>query len=170
VELVAACRAVAEKFAAEFAAAECTLEIESASLIRIAADPTHVRIVLSELLRNGLEAVGERGRVVVSVSTHEQDGAAWGILRVCDNGRGLSATDREHLFDPFYSGRQAGRGLGFGLSKAWRIVTLHGGRIEVDSPPQGGATFTIHWPAVPNPHDDACSSPDWNSHAEPCPA
>jgi len=71
------------------------------------------------------------------------------ILSISDDGPGLSPADREHLFDPFYSGRQAGRGLGFGLAKAWRIVTLHGGQIEVVSPEKGGVLFTIFWPAAP---------------------
>jgi len=53
---------------------------------------------------------------------------------------------RRHLFDPFYSGREAGRGLGFGLSKAWRIVSEHGGRIDVDNAPQHGAVFRIWLP------------------------
>jgi signal transduction histidine kinase len=69
------------------------------------------------------------------------------MFSISDNGPGLSAGDREHLFDLFYSGRQAGRGLGFGLSKAWRIVTLHGGTIEVASPAAGGVTLTVSWPA-----------------------
>jgi signal transduction histidine kinase len=52
------------------------------------------------------------------------------------------------VFDPFFSARQAGRGLGLGLSKCWRIVTNHGGRIEVESEPGRGARFTIKLPAI----------------------
>lgn len=63
-----------------------------------------------------------------------------------DDGPGISEEVRRHLFDPFYSGRGAGRGLGLGLSKCWRIVRNHGGRVEVDSPLGGGATFTIWLP------------------------
>jgi hypothetical protein len=68
-------------------------------------------------------------------------------LAVVDNGPGLTDLEREHLFDPFFSGRQAGRGLGFGLPKAWRIITLHGGRIEFEASAMGGAKFIVHWPA-----------------------
>jgi signal transduction histidine kinase len=64
-------------------------------------------------------------------------------IHVRDDGPGLKPEERRHAFDPFYSARQAGRGLGLGLSKAWRIVTNHGGRIEVQSQPGSGATFTI---------------------------
>lgn len=68
-------------------------------------------------------------------------------IRVSDDGPGITDEVRRHLFDPYYSGRQAGRGLGLGLSKAWRIVvTNHGGTIDVDSQPGHGATFTVHLP------------------------
>ena len=71
------------------------------------------------------------------------------ILSVTDNGPGLSEKDRAHLFDPFYSGRDAGRGLGFGLCKCWRIVSGHGGTIEVDSVPHVATTFRVVWPDEP---------------------
>jgi signal transduction histidine kinase len=67
-------------------------------------------------------------------------------LSVSDTGPGIPPSVRPHIFDPFYSGREAGRGLGLGLSKAWRIVTLHGGTLAVDSPAGGGAVFTIALP------------------------
>jgi signal transduction histidine kinase len=68
------------------------------------------------------------------------------LLTVTDTGPGIPPHIRPHIFDPFYSGREAGRGLGLGLSKAWRIVDLHGGRIDVESPSEGGARFTVVMP------------------------
>ena len=65
---------------------------------------------------------------------------------VRDDGPGITPEERQHIFDPFYSARQAGRGLGLGLSKCWRIVTNHGGSIEVASQPGRGAAFTIALP------------------------
>ena len=70
---------------------------------------------------------------------------------VADNGPGIPAEARPHIFDPFFSGREAGRGLGLGLSKCWRIVTEHGGRIEVEGNRTGeigrrGARFKIALP------------------------
>jgi C4-dicarboxylate-specific signal transduction histidine kinase len=50
------------------------------------------------------------------------------------------------MFDPFYSGREAGRGLGFGLSKCWRIVTDHGGDVVVGQPRTGGTEIAIRLP------------------------
>jgi signal transduction histidine kinase len=152
-ELAAICREVAEKFTADVSARGGLLEVRAPAETAIFADPVQLRVVLGALLRNSVEAIGEAGRIVVSASAVEKSARPWALLRIGDNGRGLSEADREHLFDPFYSGRQAGRGLGFGLPKAWRIITLHGGRIEVESPADegAGAAFTIHWPAAAPP-------------------
>ena len=63
------------------------------------------------------------------------------LLTVTDTGPGIPPDIRPHIFDPFFSGREAGRGLGLGLSKAWRIINLHGGQIDVESPANQGTTF-----------------------------
>jgi len=65
---------------------------------------------------------------------------------VRDNGPGVSADARSSMFNPFYSGREAGRGLGLGLSKCWRIITLHGGSISLDDTYSDGARFVIRLP------------------------
>jgi hypothetical protein len=108
----------------------------------IEADPVQLNVALHAVCRNALEAIGRDGRIEIAVS-----GSASRVeIRVTDDGPGILPEQRRHLFDPFYSARQAGRGLGFGLSKAWRIVTNHGGKIEVESEPGKGATFTISLP------------------------
>jgi len=111
-----------------------TLEIE--------ADGTQLTVALRAMCQNSLEAIGRQGRIEISVQ--QEDGQA--TIRVSDDGPGMTPEERRHVFDPYYSARQAGRGLGLGLSKAWRIVTNHGGRIDVDSQPGQGATFTITLP------------------------
>ena len=67
-------------------------------------------------------------------------------IEVTDNGAGLDERSQRHLFDPFFSGREAGRGLGLGLSKCWRIMELHGGQIAVQSKPGCGTTVTLRLP------------------------
>ncbi len=67
-------------------------------------------------------------------------------LSVSDTGPSIPPEIRPHIFDPFFSGREAGRGLGLGLSKAWRIVNLHDGQILVDCSLGQGAKFTITLP------------------------
>lgn len=67
-----------------------------------------------------------------------------------DNGPGISPEARTRLFDPFFSTRPVGKGIGLGLSIAHGIVADYSGRIEVDSTPGQGATFTIVLPATPS--------------------
>ncbi|MEN1678217.1 MAG: HAMP domain-containing sensor histidine kinase [Planctomycetota bacterium] len=110
----------------------------------VCGDRTHLGVAIGALIENAIEAVSPGGEVNVSWRTAAEQFE----IAVRDNGPGVSAEERERLFDPFYSGREAGRGLGFGLCKCWRIVTDHGGTITVESPPAAGATFTI---ALPRP-------------------
>lgn len=138
---------IVEKFATEIEAAGILLETEISGPVEVFADPVQTRVAASAVIRNALEATSPGGRISCAAYVATELGKGYGVLSVCDSGHGLSDCNREHLFDPFYSGRQAGRGLGFGLSKAWRIVTNHGGRIEVASPAAGGTQFTLYWPA-----------------------
>ena len=129
---------------AEFAeqAAERAIELIRTGEIdpvEIEADPIQIGVVFHAILRNAIEAVGREGVVEISLQ-RSPEGAE---VSVADDGPGVLPEERRHLFDPFYSARQAGRGLGFGLSKAWRIVTNHGGQIEVESEPGEGAVFVV---------------------------
>ncbi len=111
--------------------------------LEIEADPDQIHVALSALLRNSLEAIGRDGHVEIDVAT---DGVN-AVVRVADDGPGISAEIRRHIFDPFYSARQAGRGLGLGLSKCRRIVVAnHRGSIDVESLPGRTTVFTITLP------------------------
>jgi signal transduction histidine kinase len=105
-------------------------------------DPLQMTVAVSALIENALNATSNGGRIVVTVA--EQD--ATREIRVEDDGIGFTPTDLEHAFDPFFSGRQAGRGLGFGLPKAWRIVNAAGGKIDIDSQP-GRTVVSLRLPA-----------------------
>ena len=108
----------------------------------IEADPVQINVALRAMCQNAMEAIGNGGHIEIGV---EQSGGETRI-QIRDDGPGIKPEERRHIFDPFYSARQAGRGLGLGLSKAWRIVANHGGRIEVASQPGHGTTFTITLP------------------------
>ncbi len=112
------------------------------SVSTVSADPVQLTVAVRALVQNALDALGRGGRVEVSVT------AADGHVRivVSDDGPGITPQQRQHIFEPFYSARQAGRGVGMGLCKCWRIVAAHGGRIEVESRPGCGAVFTICLP------------------------
>lgn len=112
-------------------------------------DPIQLIVALKALVRNSIEALGSGGHVVASLRLGTgENGSTPPVLEisVTDDGPGIPAAASRHLFDPFYSGREAGRGLGFGLAKCWRIVELHEGEILVDSQPGMGAAFTIRLP------------------------
>lgn len=152
-DLAAALRETVQKNSHEAERAGVRIECHApSSPVPIWADPVQLRIVLSSLLKNSLEAVSRGGEIELHAAVVAlPSGEPAALLTLRDDGAGLSSTDREHLFDPFYSGRQAGRGLGFGLSKCWRIVTLHGGTISVESAGGQGVAFTVRWPAVSMP-------------------
>jgi signal transduction histidine kinase len=110
----------------------------------LGSDPEALRHLAEILLRNALEASAEGGTIRVT------SGVEAGILRwtFLDHGRGMSATDAEHLFDPFYCGRDAGRGLGLGLSRAARTVERLGGRLKWRSTAGRGSVFQVCLPSL----------------------
>lgn len=114
--------------------------------LRLTADATQTAVALRAVIQNALEALGSDGKIEVTIS--KQRGHA--IVTIGDDGPGIPAEARPHIFEPFYSGREAGRGLGFGLSKCWRIVTDHGGQIDYIPGRPHGAIFRIRLPLVAN--------------------
>ncbi|WP_197439816.1 sensor histidine kinase [Calycomorphotria hydatis] len=96
-------------------------------------DRTQAAVLLVSLLENAINAARESGSIQVAVRYVTKHDTSWASLTVTDDGHGFAPEDERHLFDPFYSGRQAGRGLGFGLSKCWRIVKMAGGDITASN-------------------------------------
>lgn len=144
-DLAAGVRDVAARFAESCRERNIRLEVTANERVPVHADPIQVAVVLSELLRNAINASPDGG--LISLEAKVSNDNEYAILTVANSGPALTEHERTHLFDPFFSGRPAGRGLGFGLSKAWRIVTQHGGRIAVDR--IGETTrFRIQWPAA----------------------
>jgi signal transduction histidine kinase len=130
-------------------AAERGIRLESADgefTPEISGDPIQLGVALDAIVRNAIEAIDDGGRVSIAIRRSDIAGGPWAAIVVGDDGPGISAEVRRHMFDPFYSGREAGRGLGFGLSKCWRIVTDHGGQVVVHSPAGGGAEISILLP------------------------
>jgi signal transduction histidine kinase len=109
-------------------------------------DATQLAVALHAVVINALEAVGDGGHVQVDSQAITLAGESEVEISVRDDGPGISEDVRQHMFDPFFSGREAGRGLGFGLSKCWRIVTDHGGQVVVHRPANGGAQIAIRLP------------------------
>ena len=125
-------------------------------------DATQFKVVVGCLVRNAFEALPEGGDVHLHLSAgplapnaspddssdHSSEvGGGDGVrLVVTDTGRGFGADELRWAFNPFFSGRQAGRGLGFGLPNCQAIVHSLGGQIEVANRPERGAIATLWLP------------------------
>ena len=110
-------------------------------------DPDALRHLADILLRNAVQATPSGGKIQVG-SRLQKDELLWWFG---NSGRGLDSTEAAHLFDPFFCGRQAGRGLGLGLPRAARIVGSAGGRLRWTSHPGQGIVFYVHLPLPPPP-------------------
>jgi signal transduction histidine kinase len=123
--------------------------------VEIHADADALRHLAEILIRNAIQATPAGGTVHARADAGRQE-TCWTIS---DSGPGVNASEATHLFDPFYSGRQAGRGLGLGLPRAARIVGLAGGRIHWSASLGHGTSFRVHLPRNPVPRLATAESP-----------
>jgi PAS domain S-box-containing protein len=141
-------------------------------LPRVRASASQIRQVVMNLIINASEAIGDRSGILTIATeriTPEQDPAERGapnlprgdylLLRVSDNGRGMSEELRAKIFDPFFTTKPAGRGLGLAVVHA--IVRGHGGAMSVESRLGEGTTFRICLPgcAGEKEHNVAVATP-----------
>jgi PAS domain S-box-containing protein len=108
------------------------------------ADASQIRQIVMNLIINGAEAIGAEGGTV-RVSTGAADSGAEIFMQVKDSGSGMSETTKAKMFDPFFSTKFTGRGLG--LAAVSGIVRGHKGKVQVDSAPGQGTTFKVTFPA-----------------------
>lgn len=120
--------------------------ISSLESLEIDADPVQLAVALRALVRNALEGIAQAGHIQVDVRQQESPPADEVAIVVADDGSGIAPAQRTHVFEPFYSARQAGRGLGLGLSKCWQIARLHSGRIDIASQVGRGTQVTLAFP------------------------
>ena len=113
------------------------------STLWIDADPKHLNIALSALIRNGRSGPGRR----VGAGPDGLSGERLEVI-VDDSGPGPDPQSGHHLFDPFYSGRTAGRGRGLGLPAAWRLAQEHGGTVRYVPLTDGPTRFILSLPAA----------------------
>jgi len=108
------------------------------------ADAQMIEQVLVNLITNACQAMeGTKGAKFLEIASAARDGRI--VLRVSDSGPGVPPSLREKVFDPFFTTRKDGSGIG--LSFSHRIVTDHGGSLRVDTSRWGGAEFHIDLPA-----------------------
>lgn len=130
---------------AELSQAGIALTIDvAAALPEVAADEAQLRQALLNLVRNAREAMAKGGRLEVVVAARE--GAGLVVVTVADSGPGIAAAHLGQIFDPFFSTKE--RGTGLGLALVHQIVVEHGGRVEVDSGEGRGTRFSLSFPAL----------------------
>ena len=116
--------------------------------IVLTVDELQIEDAVLNLVINAIEAIDNDGLVVVSLriseNTSDEALSDEAVIEVTDDGRGISEEDLKKIFNPFFTMTTGGTGLG--LPAVRRIARLHGGRVEVNSVPGEGSTFTLHLP------------------------
>jgi two-component system NtrC family sensor kinase len=119
------------------------LVIEKAEQLPLVdVDKIQVQQTIVNIMINGAQAMPDGGRITVRTVT---DGASVSIL-IADNGTGIRKDDMAKIFQPFFTTKDAGEGTGLGLPLCKKLIEANGGRIEVESAPGSGTTFTLNFP------------------------
>jgi two-component system sensor histidine kinase HydH len=132
---------------------------DSVMMIRMEADPERVQVVhtpqvamkavvssdriiqlLLNLLKNGLQAMPDGGELRVEL----KDAKSSAIIKICDSGIGIPSESIPHIFDPFWTSKARGTGLGLALCQ--KVAHEHGGNVTVESTVGVGTTFTVTLP------------------------
>ena len=113
----------------------------------IYCSPNQIKQACVAILINASEAVLENGEILLKTSNPDEDTIK---LEITDNGIGISAEDIPHIFEPFFSTKQAVSGIGLGLPIVHGIMQSHKGKISVKSEPGNGTTISISIPLIKN--------------------
>ena len=123
------------------------------------ADPTHVEQMVMNLVVNAKDAMLDGGKLIIkteNVILNEEfcrihpDANPWmyALLTVADNGHGIDKETLDHIFEPFYTTKEVGKGTGLGLAMVYGIVKSHRGFVSCSSQPGEGTTFKVYLPTV----------------------
>lgn len=107
-------------------------------------DSDQIQQCLLNLVFNAIDAMPRGGKMTVTGGINEDDNLVW--IAISDTGHGIDHEKLPHIFEPFYSTKPDGKGVGLGLSLVYGIIREHDGTIEVDSEMGKGSTFRIRLP------------------------
>jgi nitrogen fixation/metabolism regulation signal transduction histidine kinase len=138
---------VADLYRSHQTRAEVKLDLDGEAPM-LEADRGRVRQILNNLMTNALEALDGVTAPRLEIATRFEQGqgpdAAYAIITVCDNGPGFQRELLNRVFDPYVTSKPKGTGLGLAIVK--KIVEEHGGRIDADNRPEGGARVRVVLP------------------------
>lgn len=126
-------------------AESCGIEVDyvaPATPTHLKVDPGQIGEALRMLATNACEAAAGGGRVTLEATT----AGGWAEITISDDGPGMEPLTAERACDPFFSGREAGRGIGLGLPKALRLIEASGGRLRLWSRPGQGTRSLVSLP------------------------
>ncbi|MFZ2491930.1 MAG: ATP-binding protein [Thermoanaerobaculia bacterium] len=142
----------------QLANVQADLQLEE-SLPSVRCDGSQVQQVVMNLILNGAEAI--KGGGVVHVRTSTEPDRSGVVLEVSDTGSGIPPELIDKIFNPFFTTKEDGKGVGLGLAVVYGIVQAHGGEIEVSSVVGHGTTFRVRLPLTPL---DATPPPSPDGH------
>jgi len=116
---------------------------ESAEDVKVRADPLLLREVITNLINNAIDAAPPKGRVDVITGRR---GNGWPFVTVADNGPGVADENRHHLFEPHFTTKESGTGIGLFMS--YGVVREHQGSLSYEGSKRG-AVFTVSLPPYP---------------------
>lgn len=140
------------RYALETTGIGCALELDSA-LPMVVGDRTQLEQVVLNLVNNAEQALRPRadadhGPVIAQITIRTRRENQDVILEVEDNGPGVPEGSRAHIWDPFWTTKDEGAGIGLGLTVVHGIIADHGGTISLDSADGFGARFVVRLPAT----------------------
>ncbi|MCF8035012.1 MAG: PAS domain-containing protein [Desulfarculaceae bacterium] len=129
----------------ELGGVELSLELADEPLLTW-GDSSQIQQVLTNLVFNAIEAMPEGGEL--NIRGNKSQGSQQVVLEFADTGEGIAPENLGHLFEPFFSTKSRGHGVGLGLSMVYGILREHQGNVEVESEPGQGALFRVSLPAL----------------------
>ncbi len=139
---------IAKAFEQEKRNADIRMVVDAEDGVGIEGASSQLRQVLWNLIRNAADAMPKGGTIRIQVMREEKTGGrSDSALSVADTGVGISKEEMERIFEPFFSSKPGGTGLG--LATVARIVEDHRGTIDTASRPGEGTTFTLRFPSIP---------------------
>jgi signal transduction histidine kinase len=118
------------------------IEMAVDDLPAIECNAPHIEQAMANLMRNAFDAVEASGKITID-GRCEDDAA---VVHITDSGPGIPEENLTKVFDPFYTTKPVGQGVGLGLTTALNIIKMHNGTITVTSDKKNPTTFTVRLP------------------------